>query len=42
MKITYKPNEVINAMLLSIARKKRLKPERMIDELIEQAYKIYG
>ena len=42
MAITYKPNNVRSEMLLAIAKKKRLKPDKMLDELIEQAYKIYG
>ena len=42
MAIQYRPNEVINQMLIAVAKKKRLKPEKVIDELIEQAYKIYG
>jgi hypothetical protein len=42
MNITYKPNNVINQMLLTTAKKKRMKPDKLIDELIEQAYKLYG
>ena len=42
MAFTYKPNNVRTEMLLAAAKKKRLKPDKMLDELIEQAYKIYG
>lgn len=42
MAITYRPNNVRSEMLLVIAKKKRLKPDQILDEFIEQAYKIYG
>ena len=42
MAITYKPDAVVNQMLHIVAKKKRLKPDKLIDTLIEQAYQTYG
>lgn len=42
MAFTYKPNTVINQMLLIVAKKLRKKPEQVLDEYIEKTYKIYG
>jgi len=42
MAFTYKPNTVRNQMLLIIAKGKRIKPEKVLDKLIEKEYKSYG
>ncbi len=39
MAITYKPDAVVNQMLLIVAKKKRMKPEKLIDSFIEEAFK---